>query len=242
MKHRVTERVLLATVLAAGGTMLPAAASEPKQPWAPGIESPGYVWNEQKGEKLLALKAEGNAVRGEIAFEVCQNCHGFGAPGDVDGNYPRLAGQHASVLIKQMTDVRAGRRDYPTEYPFLTEHIVSVQEIADVAAYLEGLPLTPDNGKGRGDDLERGKELYVEHCETCHGVHGEGDAEGFYPRVSGQHYGYLLRESRDIRDGRRRNANPEMVDSINDYTDKDVEAVADFMSRLPMGVSQASSF
>ena len=118
MKPRVTESLLLATVLAAGGTILPAAASEPKQPWAPGIESPGYVWNENKGEKLLALKAEGNAIRGEIAYEVCQNCHGFGAPGDAEGDYPRLAGQHASVLIKQMTDVRAGRRDYPTEYPY----------------------------------------------------------------------------------------------------------------------------
>jgi cytochrome c553 len=241
MKDKVTESVLLAMVLATGGTMLPAAASEPRQPWAPGIESPGYVWNEQKGEKLLALKAEGNVIRGEIAFEVCQNCHGFGAPGDAEGRYPRLAGQHASVLIKQMTDVRAGRRDYPSEYPFLTEHIVNVQEIADVAAYLESLPVTSDNGKGRGDDLERGQALFVEDCETCHGVYGEGDAEGFFPRVSGQHYGYLVRESRDIRDGRRRNANPEMVDAIDDYTDEEIEAVADFMSRLPIDVPQEGS-
>lgn len=48
----------------------------------------------------------------------------------------------------------------------------------------------------------------------------------------------MVRESRDIRDGRRRNANPDMVDSIGDYTDEDIDAVADFMSRLPIEVPQ----
>jgi len=207
---------------------------EPRQPRAPGIESPDYVWNKSEGEKLLALEAKGDAQRGEITYEVCQGCHGFGAPGNIEGEYPRLAGQHASVLIKQMTDVRAGRRDNSTEYPFLTEHVLTVQDIADTAAYLASLPVTPDNGKGSGEDLERGEALYIEHCEECHGVYGEGDAREFYPRVSGQHYAYLLRESRDIRDGRRRNKNTDMVDDIEDYSDADLEAVADFMSRLPV--------
>ncbi|WP_242464349.1 c-type cytochrome [Thiococcus pfennigii] len=230
----MTTRMLLGAVLIAVGAGLAGAADEPAQPRAPGIESPGYVWNEREEEKLLALKAEGNAVRGEISFDVCQGCHGFGAPGDVEGYYPRLAGQHATVLIKQMTDVRAGRRDNPTEYPFLTEHVISVQEIADIAAYLAELPVTPDNGKGPGTDLERGELLYRNDCLSCHGPDGLGDAEDFYPRVSGQHYAYLLRESRDIRDGRRRNANPEMVEVIEGYTDDDVMAVSDYMSRLPL--------
>lgn len=234
MKNKVTDRILLATILVAGAAVLPATGEEPKQPYAPGIESSDYVWNEAAEEKLLALKAEGNVIRGEIAYEVCQGCHGFGAPGDVEGYYPRLAGQHASVLIKQMTDVRAGRRDNPTEYPFLTNHVINVQEIADIAAYLEGLPVTPDNGKGPGDDLERGEALYLEHCKECHGRKGEGDGDDFYPRVSGQHYAYLLRESKNIRDGVRRNSNPDMVDVIEDYTNEDIAVVADYMSRLPL--------
>ena len=228
------DRILLATLLLAGAAAIPASASEPLQPRAPGIESPGYVWNEKQGEKLLALQAVGNALRGEIAYEVCQGCHGFGAPGDEEGYYPRLAGQHASVLIKQMTDVRAGRRDNPTEYPFLTEHVLDVQDIADVATYLANLPVTPDNGKGPGENLEQGEELYAEDCMDCHGIYGEGEAEEFYPRVSGQHYAYMVRESRDIRDGRRRNANPEMVESIEDYSDEQIQAVSDYMSRLPI--------
>ena len=117
-----------------------AVAQAPVQPRAKGIESKDYVWNEMKGEKLLALKAKGDVLRGEIAFEVCQGCHEPEALGRADGSYPRLAGQHASVLIKQLTDVRAGRRDNPKMYPFADKHVIGPHEIADKALYLQGLP------------------------------------------------------------------------------------------------------
>ena len=53
-------------------------------------------------------------------------------------------------------------------------------------------------------NLARGAELYEKACATCHGDKGEGKAEKFYPLVAGQHYKYLLREERFIRDGLRR--------------------------------------
>ncbi len=194
----------------------------------------GYVWNEAKGEKLLALKAKGDPVRGEIDFEVCQGCHRADASGRPSGAYPRLAGQHATVLIKQMTDIRAARRDNPKMDPFIgVGHVMTPQEIADIAAYLEGMPINANNGKGPGTDLERGKKLYKDDCANCHGDNGEGKAKEFYPQVSAQHYRYLLRESFWIRDGERRNANPKMVQVIKSYNDKDIEAVADYMSQLP---------
>ena len=59
-----------------------------------------------------------------------------------------------------------------------------------------------------------------------------------YPRVSGQHYRYLLRESRMIRDGKRHNAHPEMVSVIRRYTEFDLAAVADFMSHLPVETAE----
>ena len=36
-----------------------------------------------------------------------------------------------------------------------------------------------------------------------------------------------------IRDGLRRNAHPDMVDAVQDYTEQSFSAVADYMSRLP---------
>jgi cytochrome c553 len=51
--------------------------------------------------------------------------------------------------------------------------------------------------------------------------------------VAAQHYRYLLRELKFIRDGDRRNANPDMVKRIKAYGDDDLEALADYMAQLP---------
>ena len=190
------------------------------------------VWNELKGEKLEALKLKGDPARGAEAFVICQGCHKRGATGTVSGAYPRLAGQHATVLIEQMTDIRSGQRKNPKMVAFSEEHVLSTQEIADIAAYLQALPITPNLGRGPGKALARGKALYVKDCAICHGERGEGQAGKFYPLVAGQHFRYLLREARFIRDGSRGNANPDMVKVIKSYSDDDVEAVSDYMSGL----------
>lgn len=211
-----------------------ASTAAPQQPYAPGIESPGYVWNEVKGEELLALKATGNPDNGKAAFVVCQGCHGDAAPGDVAGFYPRLAGQQASVLIKQLVDIREGRRDNPKMYPYATEHVITTQEVADIAAYLHRLPVPATHGLGPGIEPSRAATLYRTDCRNCHGENGMGSEPKFYPRLNGQHYAYMLRQALDIRDGVRRNANPEMVDAIKSYSDADVEAVIDYISRMPV--------
>lgn len=203
----------------------------PAQDRTPANES-GKVWNELKGEKLQALKLKGDAVRGAEAFEICQGCHKRGGTGSASGAYPRLAGQHATVLIEQMTDIRSGERKNPKMAPFAEEHVLTTQEIADIAAYLQALPIPANIGAGPGSALARGKELYVRDCATCHGGKGEGDAGKFYPLVAGQHFKYLLREARFIRDGNRGNANPDMVKVIKSYSDGDLEAVADYISGL----------
>lgn len=192
-------------------------------------------WNTPYPEFTEALRLKGDRARGEAAFVICQGCHRVGALGRADGSYPRLAGQHITVLIKQMADVRSGRRSNPKMLPFADHQAISVQEIADIAAYLEVLPVPADQGQGRGNDLKNGEKLYVLDCANCHGPRGEGDARRFYPRVSGQHYHYLKRESIMIRNGERRNANPDMVKSIRNYSNDDISAVADYMSRLPVG-------
>ena len=195
-------------------------------------QAPTPVWNEIKGEKLQALQLQGDIARGTEAFVICQGCHQRGATGTVSGAYPRLAGQHATVLIEQMSDIRSGARSNPKMRAFSEEHVLSTQEIADIAAYLQALPLTPNLGRGPGNALARGQALYAKDCSGCHGERGQGQAQKFYPLVAGQHFKYLLREARFIRDGSRGNANPDMVRVIKNYSDDDLEAVADYMSGL----------
>ncbi|MDP1527349.1 MAG: c-type cytochrome [Rhodocyclaceae bacterium] len=191
-------------------------------------------WNASYAEKTEALSLKGDVTRGEAAFVICQGCHRVGALGRADGSYPRLAGQHTSVLIKQLTDVRSGRRSNAKMLPFADHSALSVQDIADIAAFLQQLPVPADQGQGSGGDLALGFKLYAKDCVTCHGERGEGKADQFYPRLSGQHYRYLLRENQLIRDGGRRNANPKMADAIRHYSDEDLAAVADYISRLPL--------
>ena len=195
------------------------------------------VWSKLLPERAEVLKLKGDAARGESVFAICQGCHRVGALGRPDGSYPRLAGQHASVLIKQMTDVRAGLRSNPKMLPFADEHELTPQDIADVAVYLQALPVPPSQSHGPGDDLDRAAVLYEHDCATCHGAQGMGDAAKLYPRLSGQHFRYLLRAGRMIRDGQRHNAHPEMVDAIAHYTDEELSAVADLISR--MGLADA---
>jgi len=189
-------------------------------------------WNEGGGEQDEALKLKPDLENGLEIYEVCAACHlpeGWGKP---DGTFPMLAGQHKNVIIKQLSDIRALNRDNPTMYPFaLPKSIGGPQSIADVAAYIAKLPMNPEPGYGDGKDLALGEKLYKENCVRCHGANGEGNEEKYFPRIQGQHYKYLVRQFEWIRDGKRRNANPDMVKQIQGFSDKDMRAVMDFVSR-----------
>ncbi|MCL1824612.1 MAG: c-type cytochrome [Betaproteobacteria bacterium] len=209
----------------------------PPAPKAAGIEAKGYTWNAQDGEKVEALKLKGDKKNGEEAYEVCGACHLPSGAGRPDGTFPQLAGQHTTVLIKQMADIRAGLRDNPTMYPFAVV-LTDPQELADVSAYIESLCIPTDHGKYEGADaalqVSKGKELYEKQCLECHGKNGEGDKAKFYPVIAGQHYKYLLRQMTEIRDGHRRNANPDMVKIIKPYTDDMLVAISAYQSSLKM--------
>ena len=146
------------------------------------------------------------------------------------------------MLIKQIADIRGGLRDNPTMYPFAVT-LTDPQELADVAAYIQTLCIPADHGKGSGDAalLAKGKELYEKECTSCHGKNGEGDAQKFYPVLAGQHYKYLLRQVTEIRDGKRRNANPDMVKVVKKYSDHDLDAVVEYMASITMPGAMCSA-
>ena len=223
--------ILTATLL---GSSLALAQPAPKEA---GIETQGYQWNAQGGEKIEALQKKGDVVNGKEAYEVCGACHLPSGAGRPDGTFPQLAGQHSTVLIKQIADIRAGLRDNPIMYPF-AKTLTDPQELADVAEYINSLCIPNDHGKYDGADaaaqVAKGHDLFEKECKDCHGVNGQGDKEKFYPVIAGQHYKYLLRQMTDIRDGKRRNANPDMVKIIKKYTDDQLVAISAFQSSLVM--------
>jgi cytochrome c553 len=237
MREVILNAAVFGALLGLTGLAAPATA-QPPAPKAAGIEAEGYEWNEMIGEKLEALELEADVVNGQDAYEVCGACHLPNGAGRPDGTFPQLAGQHTTVIIKQIADIREGRRDNPIMYPF-AKTLTDSQELADVAAYIETLPIPSDNGKGTGTSLELGEMLYKRDCVQCHQEYGQGDAAKFYPVLAGQHYKYLLRQIGDIAARRRRNANPDMVKIVEKYSPEELDAVVDYMSRLEWPERQA---
>lgn len=196
------------------------------------------AWNMSHGEKDDALVLIPDLDNGRAIFRSCADCHLPEGWGTVDGTLPQLAGQHRTVLIKQLADIRMGNRDNPTMYPFaLAEAIGGAQALADVTHYIQNLPMSPVNGKGPWVDEERlkqGEMLYEANCRMCHREEGQGSYEMYYPRLQGQHYVYLLRQSEWIRDGKRRNANLSMVRKIAKFSNEDLQLVLNYVSRIPV--------
>ena len=230
--------IVLASVLVLGSAATRAAeTAAPKADATKAtVNSEGkkHEWMVQGGEREKALELKPDLKHGKDVFEVCSACHMPEGWGRVDGTFPELAGQHRSVLIKQLTDIREGNRDNPTMYPFaLTSEIGGDQSVLDVTAYIASLPMDPDNGRGPTTaDLKHGAQLFPDNCKRCHGDQGEGNEEKFYPRIQGQHYAYLLREFQWVKSGKRRNANPDMMKQIKDFSDKDMVDVLSFVAQL----------
>ncbi|MET0050044.1 MAG: c-type cytochrome [Candidatus Thiodiazotropha sp.] len=180
-----------------------------------------------------AMKLTPNLENGKKVYRICAVCHTPEGWGLESGAYPQLAGQLRTVLIKQLADIRARNRDNPTMLPFTSPQLLGgIQEIADVTAYIESLPMTPHNGVGPGIDLEWGEQLYKDNCTECHGDHGEGNMQDHIPVIYGQHYRYLLRQFEWIKSERRRNADRKMVKQIHGFTHRDIRAVLDYVSRI----------
>jgi cytochrome c553 len=208
-----------------------------RQEKAAGIKSDDYVWNAKDGDKVAALKLKGDIARGRKAYELCAACHLSSGSGLPNIGLPQLAGQHTTVIIKQLSDLRAGLRYSPTMEPFaLTRR--GPQELADLAAYIESLCTPLEHGRYNGSDanqkIAEGEAIYAEKCKICHGSHGKGDKARSYPVIAGQHYHYLLRQLIEIRDGTRQNSDPDMLKVLKKFSDDDRVAVSAYMASLVM--------
>lgn len=222
---------LSATFTFASEPAPPAQAADTSKSPVTTVIAPPATDPDKEIARLIEYKAD--IEKGKEAYKGCRGCHKADASGKPEAGFPQLAGQHVSVLIKQMVDVRAGRRDSPKMHPFIEGDVVATEEVADIAAYLNSLPI-PANVQGDGSALALGKKLYKRDCQTCHGKTGDGNAKEFIPRIAGQHYPYLLKQTQESRDHGRRNSNAKMVKVLKPYSDADIAAVSDHMSRLPV--------
>ena len=185
------------------------------------------------GDIKATLALPGDVQRGKDAYAECQTCHRSDASGRAKFDMPRLSGQHASVLIKQLMDIRSGLRVNPEMKDYMFDSDLTLQDFADMAAYLQSLPMVGDIAQGPRQLVPRGQALFARDCAACHGEKGEGLAELFYPMLASQHYSYLLRELDLILNGERGNSNPAMPPILKNYSTDDKQAVAAYLAQLP---------
>ncbi len=180
-----------------------------------------------------ALDLQANLENGAKVYKLCATCHGKEGWGKLDGSFPVIAGQHSKVVIKQLSDIRSRNRENPTMFPFSDPATIGgAQSVADVAEYIKQLPAPLNWGKGSGESIDDGRKLYKALCGDCHGAEAQGVAEAFFPKLQGQHFNYLLRQINSIKNGKRKNANPVMVDRIKALNEVKLVALVDYISSL----------
>jgi len=179
-----------------------------------------------------ALSLTPNIETGRKKYVLCAACHGSDGFGQQHGEFPSISGQHQNVIVKQILDIQSKKRINPTMFPFSDmETLGGLQGVVDIAAYTAQLPSNRAPVSGDGSRIETGAALFKKNCTACHGADAAGDNTRFYPRLTHQHYPYLVRELGWIRDKIRKNADPAMVAILQNFSDDDIQAVADFLSQ-----------
>ena len=167
----------------------------------------------------------------------CAACHGRQAWGDGPREIPALAGQHEAYLIEQLrrfaADERAGSAMHG---PVMRETLKATDvnrapAIRDLAAYLAHAPPVAEADRGDGRALTAGGGTYFRLCAGCHGQDGAGPDGGTVPHIAGQHFPYVLSRLREFGATHRGQVEPPALSA------QELQALADFISRLPRGAS-----
>jgi cytochrome c553 len=190
-------------------------------------------------ERSDALHGSADLLNGAELFRSCAVCHGASGAGTADGQIPRIAGQHFSVLVKQLVDYRNSRRWDPRMEYVADRHLLKrAQDITDVAGYASQLSLSADQGVGvgSGEFLARGRTLFEDACQSCHGRSGDGNGLHAIPQLAGQNYAYLVRQIHDAVEGRRPNFSADHIQLLKRLDYADIMGVSDYLSRIPRKV------
>ncbi len=182
------------------------------------------------------LFAQGDAAAGQAKSALCATCHGADGNSQLAIN-PRLAGQNARYMVKQLKDFKSGDRPGATMSAMVLS--LSEQDMEDIAAwYASQLPTVQGADP---ESLELAERLYragnsaiaVAACSACHSPTGKGNAQAGFPALSGQHPAYTLQQLKDFRAGIRQNdASAMMRTVVERLTDKELEALASYVSGL----------
>ena len=183
------------------------------------------------------VNAAGSAKAGKAKATNCAGCHGVNG-NSTNPSWPKLAGQHAGYIAKQLADFKAGKMRMD---PLMVAQVsgLSKQDMDDLGAYFAkqtgSQGATSKKLAATGAKLYRGgnKKKGVAACIACHGPTGAGNPAANFPKLSGQHAAYVEKAMKDFRSGARSNDMNKMMRNIAEkMSDKEIKAVASYISGL----------
>ena len=186
---------------------------------------------------LGPVQAAGDAEAGKLKSTQCAACHG--ADGNsVNPEWPKLAGQHADYLVKQLSYFEKGERENATMKPMA--NVLDEEGREDVAAYYALQKVK--TGAADPELVELGEKIYrsgnpesgVAPCIGCHGPNGAGNPAALYPALRGQHAKYTENQLHGFAEGKRVNENAKKMMQIlaARMTNREIRAVASYIQGL----------
>ncbi|AEY00284.1 cytochrome c4 [Oceanimonas sp. GK1] len=186
-------------------------------------------------------QAQGDVEAGKAKSATCVACHGSDGNSPTD-MYPKIAGQHASYIEKQLAEFKAAATGGTGRANAIMGGMampLSEQDMADLAAYYASQAITPvpvaddvvERGAAlyQGGDIERG----ITACIACHGPRGEGLESAKFPSLSGQHPAYIKAQLEMFRSGERNNdPNGMMRDIATKLSDDDIAVLSQYVAGL----------
>ncbi|PCH63761.1 MAG: cytochrome c4 [SAR86 cluster bacterium] len=184
----------------------------------------------------ISVLAQGDAAAGQAKATLCASCHGQDGNSALAMN-PKLAGQNAGYLSKQLRDFKSGARPSPTMSAMVAS--LSDTDIADISAWYASQEITIGAAQNEGIELAQTiyragiKDLAVAACSACHSPTGQGNAQAGFAAIGGQHAEYTLLQLKAFRSGERANDASGMMRTITErLTDPELEALSNYLSGL----------
>jgi cytochrome c553 len=180
-----------------------------------------------------SVVAQTDTARAEkIVSGSCFLCHGENGESSSE-IFPKLAGQHANYIAKQLENFKAGKRK-STAMADMSSRL-SAEDMVALGSYFESKKSDPESIKDP-DLANVGRYIFhtgnkfsgVPACASCHGKDGLGTAN--LPRLAGQYASYIETQLKLFSQRERTNDNAVMHSIVSKMSPLEIAAVAEYVS------------
>ncbi|GAB4175453.1 MAG: c-type cytochrome [Rhodocyclaceae bacterium] len=188
----------------------------------------------------IALAASGAHAQGipplQERLQLCAGCHNPDGNSIIPAN-PRLAGQDAGYLARQMADFKAGARKNEQMSAIIAT--VDAKEFDALAEHFSKQKPAKPASAADAKLAEQGKAIFEEGivgsavpaCSGCHEDDGSGSDK--YPRVAGQHVDYVVAQLMAFKSGARANDSKALMRAVaKRMSEAEMRAVATYIATL----------